>query len=218
MKVQLLGYTPNADNLCGAIARTCYSQDDAGELIAKDVDYTQTLRRVVKSGHTSVIEHAVFTFNISGISRVISHQLVRHRIASVTQTSQRYTTTSELDTVYPDSIYDNEEIRNTVRTLEDIIQDIADELRELGLKEEDIRYIYPNSVKTNIVLTMNARSLLNFFALRCCNRAQTEIRELAEVMLDLCQSVAPVIFENAGKPCIRGECPEGEMSCKGEKQ
>ena len=214
MKVQLLSYTPNADNLCGAIARTCYSTDDAGELIAKDEDYTQTLRRVVESGHTSVIEHAVFTFNISGISRVTSHQLVRHRIASVTQTSQRYTTTSELDTVYPDSIYDNEEIRNTVRTLEDIISDIAEELRENGIKEEDIRYIYPNSMKTNIVLTMNARSLWNFFSLRCCNRAQTEIRELADKMLELVKEVAPVIFEDAGKPCIRGECPEGTLSCE----
>ena len=214
MKVELLSHTTNPDQLCGAIARTCYSTDDAGKLIAKGKDYTQTLKRVVESGHHSVIEHAVFTFNISGISRVASHQLVRHRIASITQTSQRYTTSDTLDTTYPDIIYDNEEVRNMIFTLEDIISDIAEELRENGIKEEDIRYIYPNSMKTNIVLTMNARSLLNFFSLRCCNRAQTEIRELAEKMLSLCKKVAPVIFEDAGKPCIRGECPEGTLSCE----
>ncbi len=217
MKVDLISHTADPDQLCGAIARTCYSQDDACSLIASGKDHTQTLKNVLKSGHHSVIEHAVFTFNISGISRVTSHQLVRHRIASITQQSQRYVKSDGLDTVYPDTMYDNEEVRNAIFTLEDIISDIAEELRELGLKEEDIRYIYPNSVKTNIVLTMNARSLLNFFSLRCCSRAQTEIRELAEVMLDLCQSVAPVIFKDAGKPCIRGECPEGAMSCGGIK-
>ncbi len=214
MKVDLISHTADPDQLCGAIARTCYSTDDACSLIAKGQDYTQTLINVLKSGHHSVIEHAVFTFNITGISRVTSHQLVRHRIASVTQQSQRYVKSGELDTVYPDTMYNNEEVRNMIFTLEDIINDIASELREIGLKEEDIRYIYPNSMKTNIVLTMNARSLWNFFSLRCCNRAQTEIRELADKMLELVQDVAPVIFADAGKPCLRGDCPEGDKSCR----
>ena len=83
------------------------------------------------------------------------------------------------------------------------------------MPEEDIRYIYPNSLSTNIVVTMNARSLWNFFSLRCCTRAQWEIRSLAEKMLALCKNVAPIIFENAGKPCLRGVCPEGDITCGG---
>lgn len=212
MKVNLMNYTRDADKLCGAIARTCYSTYDAEEILDMDEDFTDTLDRVVKSGHYSVVEHATFTFSVSGVSRVLSHQLVRHRIASYTQKSQRYVKHSPMETIIPPSMHD-EEIRNMIYTLEDIIYDIAEELRGIGIPEEDIRYIYPSSMSTNITITMNARSLLNFFSLRCCNRAQWEIRELANLMLAECRTVAPFIFRYAGAPCVRGSCPEGDLSC-----
>lgn len=214
MDVELLSYTKDADRLCATIARTCYSEDDAGYLLEQGKDYSKVLKSVLKSGHHSVIEHAVFTFNISNLSRVTSHQLVRHRIGSYTQKSARYVKHSAMNTTLPDSITEDEETRDMVYKLEDTIDEVAQTLRDKGIPEEDIRYIYPNSLSTNIVVTMNARSLWNFFSLRCCTRSQDEIRSLANKMLALCKNVAPIIFENAGKPCIRGECPEGDLSCK----
>ena len=214
MDVELLSYTKDADRLCATIARTCYSEDDAGYLLEQGKDYSKVLKSVLKSGHHSVIEHAVFTFNISNLSRVTSHQLVRHRIGSYTQRSARYVKHSAMNTTLPDSITEDEETRDMVYKLEDTIDEVAQTLRDKGIPEEDIRYIYPNSLSTNIVVTMNARSLWNFFSLRCCTRSQDEIRSLANKMLALCKNVAPIIFENAGKPCLRGHCPEGNMSCR----
>ena len=212
MNVELLSYTKDADRLCGAIARSCYSSDDAGELMGGDKTYWDTLKGVIKSGHHSVIEHAVFTFNIAGISRVTSHQLVRHRVASYTQQSQRYVRADVIDTVIPESIK-TVGGGKLIDTLEETVYEIAEKLRTVGVPEEDIRYLYPNGMRTNIVVTMNARSLLNFFSLRCCDRSQWEIRELANRMLALCKGVAPIIFENAGAPCTRGVCPEGTRGC-----
>lgn len=215
MDVELISYTKDADRLCGAVARSCYSEYDTVTLLKSAKSYDKTLASIIESGHHSVIEHAVFTFAISGISRVTSHQLVRHRMASYTQQSQRYVKMDSMDTVLPDSIACDEKLRNSVYTCEDIMQDTVNELRNAGIPEEDIRYIYPGSMSTNIVVTMNARSLWNFFSLRCCTRSQWEIRELADRMLTLCKDVAPLIFKHAGKPCVRGRCPEGANSCGG---
>lgn len=212
MNVKLLSYTKDADKLCGAIARSCYSSDDAMKLMKGDKTFRDTLKGVIESGHHSVIEHAVFTFNITDVSRVTSHQLVRHRVASYTQQSQRYVKMDVIDTVIPESI----KVvggGKLIDALEETVYDIADKLRTVGVPEEDIRYLYPNGMRTNIVVTMNARSLLNFFSLRCCDRSQWEIRELANRMLALCKEVAPIIFENAGAPCTRGVCPEGTRGC-----
>lgn len=212
MNVELLSYTKDADKLCGAIARSCYSSDDAMKLMKGDKTFRDTLKGVIESGHHSVIEHAVFTFNITDVSRVTSHQLVRHRVASYTQQSQRYVKMDVIDTVIPESI----KVvggGKLIDALEETVYDIADKLRTVGVPEEDIRYLYPNGMRTNIVVTMNARSLLNFFSLRCCDRSQWEIRELANRMLALCKEVAPIIFENAGAPCTRGVCPEGTRGC-----
>lgn len=211
--VELISYTKDADRLCGAIARSCYSEDDAGKIIMNNKDYSRVLRKTLKSGHHSVIEHAVFTFNISNISRVTTHQLVRHRMASYTQQSQRYTKHTSMDMVFPNSMISNEDDRHMLDCLREAIDYIAQEYREQGVPEEDIRYLYPNAMCTNIVVTMNARSLWNFFSLRCCDRAQWEIRDLANKMLVLCKDVAPIIFEDAGEPCLRGACPEGALSC-----
>lgn len=212
MNVKLLSYTKDADKLCGAIARSCYSSDDAMKLMKGNKTFRDTLKGVIESGHHSVIEHAVFTFNITDVSRVTSHQLVRHRVASYTQQSQRYVKMDVIDTVIPESI----KVvggGKLIDALEETVYDIADKLRTVGVPEEDIRYLYPNGMRTNIVVTMNARSLLNFFSLRCCDRSQWEIRELANRMLALCKEVAPIIFENAGAPCTRGVCPEGTRGC-----
>lgn len=213
MDVELLSYTKDADRFCGAIARMCYSEDDASCLLKSDRDYSKVLRHVLDSGHHSVIEHAVFTFSITGVSRVTSHQLVRHRMGSYTQQSARYVKLCPTNMVYPLSLVAEEEDRHMVEMLEEALVYIADEFRAKGVSEEDIRYIYPTGMATNIVVTMNARSLWNFFSLRCCDRSQHEIRRLANTMLSLCKNVAPVIFERAGEPCLRGECPEGSKGC-----
>lgn len=165
------------------------------------------------SGHHSVIEHASYTFSIEGMSRSASHQLVRHRMASYSQLSQRYVDMKNADYVIPASIAADPELEARYREL---MERIWDEYRYLSKKvpAEDARYVLPNACTTNITVTMNARELLHFFELRTCRRAQQELREIADEMLRLVREVSPFIFRNAGPPCIsRGKCPEGKMSC-----
>jgi thymidylate synthase (FAD) len=163
-------------------------------------------------GHHSVIEHAVFTFSVHGVSRALTHQLVRHRIASFSQQSQRYVSMSQASYVTPPSIAAD---AGAVKRYQELMQDIWKAYEELGglVPKEDARYVLPNSCHTNIVITMNARELWHFFSLRCCNRAQWEIREMAQRMMEICQEVSPTIFRDAGPPCVRGPCPEGKLSC-----
>ena len=156
-------------------------------------------------GHHSVIEHAVFTFSVEGVSRALTHQLVRHRVASYSQQSQRYVSMKEPSYVTPHTVQDDPE---ALKVFED-----TGKLESMGIPAEDARYLLPNGCTTNITITMNARELLHFFSLRCCNRAQWEIREMADRMLELCREVSPVIFRDAGPPCVRGPCPEGKLSC-----
>lgn len=211
MKVVLLSYTKNADEICAAAGRSCYSEKPAEEIIGTG-NAEKILSSIVGMGHHSVIEHAVFTFSVSGVSRSLTHQLVRHRIASFSQQSQRYVSMSTPDYVIPHTIAENPE---TLEIYEKAMESIWETYAELSEKVpvEDARYVLPNSCTTNITITMNARELLHFFSLRCCERSQWEIREMAEEMLRLCKEVSPTIFENAGPPCMKGPCPEGDKSC-----
>lgn len=208
MKVMLLAYTPNPADIAEISAKTCYSADPPSKI--SPTDNKIALKKAIESGHHSVLEHAVFTFSIEGVSRSLTHQLVRHRIASFSQQSQRYVKMDNpgWDIIIPESVKEKgnmDKIYSYISTMESL----AKELREAGVPEEDIRYFYPNGLKTNIVVTMNARELLHFFSLRCCNRAQWEIRALANSMLAICREVCPEIFNNAGASCVQlGYCPE----------
>lgn len=223
MKVTLLAYTPNPAEIAEIGAKTCYSSDAPSQIIPTEDKIA--LKRAVDSGHHSVLEHANFTFAVEGVSRALTHQLVRHRVASFSQQSQRYVKMDKLrDNIvipqsvrtpdsgdsFPDGIYSTDEaVDEKINHYMSALESLAEELRNDGVPEEDIRYFYPNGLMTNIVVTMNARELLHFFSLRCCTRAQWEIRMLAKSMLALCKEVCPEIFENAGASCEQlGYCPE----------
>ena len=212
MIVRLLAHTPDADRICAAAAHSCYSEDSAADLL-ETVDPAKMLRHVIGMGHHSVIEHAVFTFSVEGVSRALTHQLVRHRIASFSQQSQRYVRLSEPTYVVPETVKRDHEAMKVYEETMDGIWDSYSKLIGMGIPAEDARYVLPNGCTTNITITMNARELLHFFSMRCCNRAQWEIREMADEMLRLCKEVSPVIFSDAGPACIRGPCPEGKKTC-----
>jgi thymidylate synthase (FAD) len=214
LKVVLLNYTKNPDQICAAAAQSCYSDKGASELFetTKDEKAKKMIKKVVGMGHLSVVEHAHFTFSVEGVSRSLTHQLVRHRIASYSQQSQRYVSMDRAEYVLPPSISRDPE---TKRIYSRLMDDSWKAYRELAKKvpKEDARYVLPNACHTNITITMNARELWHFFNLRCCRRAQWEIRMMAWKMLAEARKVAPILFENAGPGCVRGPCPEGEYSC-----
>ena len=217
MKVELISYTPNPELLVASAARTCYSKKPASQIIKKITHKraSKLIRKLVKIGHHSILEHIIFTFSVEGISRACSHQLVRHRIASYSQQSQRYVSLENTDFVMPLTIKKNEKAKELFNRIVKEAKNAYKKLLELGIPEEDTRYVIPQAVQTNIVVTMNARELLHFFNLRCCMRAQWEIRALAWRMLSIVKKVAPTIFENAGPPCIsEGRCPEEDFPCK----
>lgn len=212
--MRLLRHTEDAELLCSAAAHSCYSESTSGELIdAMDKETAERrLEKILSMGHHSVIEHASYTFSLEGISRVVTHQLVRHRIASYSQQSQRYVSMDKADFVMPPSVKEDDE---AARRFEVLMEQVWAAYRELSEKVqvEDARYVLPNACTTNITVTMNARELWHFFSLRCCNRAQWEIREVADRMLGEVKKVHPTIFGRAGPPCVRGPCPEGKMTC-----
>ena len=212
MKVTLLACTQNADAICAAAGNSCYSESSSADIV-DNIDSDTVLSRIVGMGHHSVIEHAVFTFSVEGVSRALTHQLVRHRVASYSQQSQRYVSMDSASYVTPHTVEDNLEASKVFDETMDAIWDAYRRLEEIGIPPEDARYLLPNGCTTNITITMNARELLHFFSLRCCNRAQWEIREMADRMLEICREQSPVIFREAGPPCIRGPCPEGKKSC-----
>ncbi|MGB9740758.1 MAG: FAD-dependent thymidylate synthase [Candidatus Bathyarchaeales archaeon] len=215
MKVKLLRYTMDAELLCGTAALTSTKSGSPSEIFAKmDLETAKrVISRVTGYGHMSVIEHASFTFSIEGVSRSMTHQLVRHRIASYTQQSQRYVAYDTIERfVTPPCIADNAEAKKIFDATLEEISEAYKKLLELGVPKEDARFILPNAAKTNIIVTMNARELRHFFNLRCCNRAQWEIREVAIEMLKQAKKAAPALFENAGPTCVElGYCPEGKM-------
>lgn len=209
MKVELISWTHGASTVCNIAAKACTSPsipDIDEELAQRD---TRALEHALASGHESVIEHASFTFAIEGISRVCSHQLVRHRMASYSQQSQRYVQVQDRDGyVIPDSV-DEWNFLNDYCYIMSEIWTIYERLIKGGVPEEDARYVLPNACKTNIVVTMNARELRHFLKLRLCKRAQWEIRELAERMLDCVKQVSEVLFADVGPACeMDGRCPE----------
>lgn len=216
MKVELLYHTPNPELACATAARQCYSPQDAADLYHTMDEYHihRVLSTIMGSGHYSTLEHASYTFAISGVSRSLTHQLVRHRMASFEQQSQRYVTFHHgVPFVTPPTIAKNPA---TKKIYDQALQNAAkaySELVEAGIPAEDARYLLPNATETKIVVTMNIRELLHFFTLRCCNRAQWEIRELAHQMLELARPTAPFIFMDAGASCVHDCCHEGKMTC-----
>ena len=206
MIVKLLAYTPNADRVCAAAARSCYSENPSGTLVETMKNPAKMLASVVAMGHHSVIEHAVFTFSIEGVSRSLTHQLVRHRIASYSQQSQRYVSINKPTYVIPDTIKENPEACKLYEDLMLQIWDTYGKLEDLGILAEDARYVLPNGCTTNITVTMNARELMHFFTLRCCNRAQTEIRQLADEMLKRCKEAYVLVDRLLRVACLKKLC------------
>ncbi|MCL2147632.1 MAG: FAD-dependent thymidylate synthase, partial [Synergistaceae bacterium] len=209
-KVSLLSYTPEPDKVVLSAARLCYSDISANDLFRNfDVKNPEkTIADLRQSGHLSTFEHASFTFAIDGISRVASHQLVRHRIASYSQQSQRYVKMNETEVVTPGSISCNPEALQLFREQAERSHETYIKLINLGIPSEDARFILPHGWETKLVLTMNARELHHFFSLRTCRRAQWEIQELARKMLFLVRGVSPLLFSIAGPKCITSACEE----------
>ena len=245
MKVKIIAHTPNPEAVVASAAKLCYSKVGVDEIqknltedgIEKFVSMLSTI------GHHSPLEHCTFTFAVEGISRACSHQLVRHRIASYSQQSQRYVKLDKFDYIIPTAIENNEfakdiflnameqdqkayngiveelmneYIASSGYTLASIPKNEYNKLEKLAI--EDARYVFPNACETKIVFTMNVRTLMNFFTHRCCDRAQWEIRDLANEMLIQVKEIAPTLFKKAGASCVRGKCPEGSMSCGNPKK
>lgn len=210
MKVELVAFTPDPDNVCGLAARNCISYD------MPDLDDAEqnkrSLKHALSSGHESVAENATFTFSVEGISRVTEIQLVRHRIgASYAIQSGRYCARDPTNYVIPESIIEDADDLLAQRIIEynRALILLDDCMVEMGISAEDRRYFYPQGLKTNIVVTVNAREILHMASERQCVRAQKEIREMVTEMVRLAKEVAPTLFENAGPKCRRlGYCPE----------
>lgn len=240
LKVELIQYTPEPEKLVSAAAKLCYSRvgvmDIMDNLDKNNVE--KYLGMLMDLGHESPIEHVDFTFGVEGVSRVLSHQLVRHRIGcSYSQQSQRYVKIDQFEYIIPPQIESIPEAKEKYVKAMEADQKCYNELFEIlfdknfnrlkseGIDEkhartqaekmsiEDARYVFPNACETKLVFTMNARALYNFFGLRCCNRAQWEIHELADEMLKMVKNAAPTLFKNAGPSCVMGNCSEGKMTC-----
>jgi thymidylate synthase (FAD) len=211
-KAELIEYGSHLGNISRIYAgyRRCYSASDNAEVKALPSDMEAFIRKMMKSGHESPLEHASLTFHLT-CSRACSHQLVRHRIASYSQQSQRYVKLDDLPVIVPPTFEETEQRHHRfVKVMQDLSWDYGCAL-EAGIPAEDARYLLPHCVATQIVVTMNFRSLLHFFNERCCNRAQWEIRDLAGQMLTICKELYPCVFDGAGPKCIKlGRCPEAK--------
>ncbi len=239
MNVELLQYNPDCEKIVAAAAKLCYSSSEIdGILNGLDEEKTTAfIDKLMSMGHESPIEHVSFTFGIEGVSRSLLAQFTRHRIASYSVKSQRYVNEGKFEYITPPEIECNPEAKKLFEEamaddlkkyneISDILfkKHYADMLGQ-GISEkraksvaekkaiEDARYILPNACETKMIATFNARSLLNFFNHRCCERAQWEIRDMATKMLMLVKEVAPTLFKYAGPSCVAGPCPEGAMSC-----
>lgn len=229
LAVSLLAHTPEPLSLIYAAFRQCYYPGSVADmwpkLLSGEIDkekQAEFVSRILASGHDSPIEHVSFTFSVAGVSRALSHQLVRHRLASYSQQSQRYVDAAAFDYVLPPAVAAIPEAKAAFEAAMDqagaayaTLQEILSRHGRGNKANEDARFVLPNACETKIVVTMNCRSLLHFFELRCCMRAQWEIRALAQEMLSLCRQALPVIFAGAGARCERlGYCPEdARFSC-----
>lgn len=241
MRVELLAYTPNPDYIVAMSAKLCYSKVGVDTIRdnLNDENVEKFITHLTSIGHESPIEHVSFTFGIDGISRTCTHQLVRHRIASYSQQSQRYVKLEQFEYIIPPQIENNERAKKIyIKSMEDsqkaydnIVNELLDENIKHFLSEgysekqaksmaekksiEDARYVFPNACETKIVVTMNARTLMNFFEHRLCERAQWEIKEMAYLMLEEVKKIAPNLFKKAGPSCVSAsKCKEGTMSCR----
>lgn len=216
MHVELLYHTPDPERAIATAARLCYAPVGASELMETmpEERVRSVLSTIMRSGHFSTLEHVSYTFAVEGVSRALTHQLVRHRLASFNQQSQRYVKfTKGVEIVKPQSVVGDPQKEAVFNEAIEAAVAAYEKLLEAGVPAEDARYLLPNAAETKIVITMNVRELLHFFSVRCCNRAQWEIRELAHTMLELARPTAPFVFMDAGAPCVRGVCPEGKMTC-----
>ena len=239
MLVQLIAHTNDPEKTIAAAAKLCYSDAHIETLLdGLTPEKTEAfLQRLNDVGHASPIEHASFTFGIEGVSRTFLAQVTRHRIGSFSVQSQRYVRLDDFRYVVPPEIEAipeakaaflesmNEDAKryldlahkleegHTARLMAEGMPEKAARAKASKQANEDARFVLPNACETKMVVTMNARSLQNFFHLRCCNRAQWEIRALAEEMLRLVYPVAPHLFRTAGPACVSGPCPEGKMCC-----
>jgi thymidylate synthase (FAD) len=226
-KVTLVQYTGLPSETIASAAKLCYAPKTDDILKQEHDKAAKFVQRLVDMGHMSPIEHASFTFYIEGVSRAMTHQLVRHRIASYSQRSQRYVNHDDFDYILPPQLKgktvqtDGGEVpaedyyRETMSLISKRYSALNHVLGDSGEKSnEDARYVLPNACETKIMVTMNARSLLHFFEERLCQRAQWEIRQVADQMLVLVKKVCPAVFANAGPKCVAaGKCPEGKMTC-----
>ncbi len=239
LKVTLIAHTPQPEHTVASAARLCYSGAEIHEVMEaltdeKAASFVDMLSEI---GHESPIEHASFTFGIEGVSRSLLAQITRHRIASFSVQSQRYVKETMFAYVIPPEIEAIPQAKEEyIRAMEEDAKHYESltatlkaahkqKLTQNGMNDkeadrraekqaiEDARFVLPNACETKMMITMNARSLLNFFRHRCCNRAQWEIKALATEMLRCCLQVAPHLFKAAGAPCVSGPCPEGKMSC-----
>ena len=208
MNVELLQYPEDPERAVATAARLCYAPVGAKELMETmpPERVESVLSTIMKSGHFSTLEHVSYTFAVDGVSRALTHQLVRHRLASFNQQSQRYVKfTDGVGIVKPETVAEDEHANAVFDEAIDTILTAYQTMLEAGIPAEDARYILPNAAESKIVITMNIRELLHFFELRCCNRAHR--------MLELVRPTAPYIFKDAGAGCVRGACPEGKMTC-----
>lgn len=239
MNVKLINYTPNAEKTIASAGKLCYSPVGVSDIEQNldDESIEKFINMLTSLGHESPLEHASFTFAVDGVSRSLSHQLVRHRLASYSQQSQRYVKIENFEYITPPSIEDDpkakeifdkameDDLKSYIKLTDILFEKHYQSFVKNGLKEkeakriaeklaiEDARYVFPNACETKIVFTMNLRTLLHFFSLRCCNRAQWEIRNLAFEMVKICKEVYPNLFKNAGPSCLKSPCPEGKMTC-----
>ena len=219
MKVTLITHTPEPEKIIASAAKLCYSSSDIETLMnGLTSDKVEIfIKKLSDLGHQSPLEHCTFTFGVEGVSRALLAQLTRHRIASYSVKSQRYVKEDGFKYVTPDSIREDDMLYLEYIRLMDDIQKFYNSAIKRGVLAEDARYVLPNACSTQLIMTFNIRSLLNFFELRCCNRAQAEIRQMADIMLGICKEIAPNIFAKAGASCVRGKCKEGKMCCGNPK-
>lgn len=231
MYVKLISYTPNPENLIATSAKLCYSSSSINDILnfSNKDSIENFINGLIELGHESPLEHITFTFGIEDVSRSLLAQLTRHRIASYSVQSQRYVESTTTNYVIPPEIECIHEAKieflnimeECKKSYDKLSQLLKNKYSSISLNEnqsnkkaiEDARYVLPNAWCTKIVCTFNARSLINFFNIRCCNRAQWEIKELACLMLTEVKKVAPNIFNKAGPKCLKEKCPEGKMSC-----
>lgn len=244
MKVQLLAHTPQLEKTVACAAKLCYAAADIDSVMDGLTDEKTAffLDMLTDIGHESPLEHATFTFGIEGVSRALLAQMTRHRIASFSVQSQRYVAENQFSFVVPPEIEKNPQAKaafllameEDAKHYENLVNLLKDSHKktyiEAGEREpaatkkaekaaiEDARFVLPNACSTKMICTMNARSLLNFFRLRCCRRAQWEIRRLATQMLKEAKAAAPHLFAKAGPSCVSGGCSEGKMTCGQAKE